>query len=160
MMYRAKVYLYTRPLEALQRKEDFTTHWGVVINYLDKDDEEHLPVRILYEANNESDLLWARIKNFKRSDEEIEEAKMVCLNNGEEMFVDKEKVKEFCQKWNQNYYKYDWKFKNCQTFACRLLKLLGLSANKSTFTNVAVGSGATIFVAASAIIGVISIFFK
>ncbi|XP_066933944.1 uncharacterized protein [Clytia hemisphaerica] len=134
--YLTNVYRYSRPLKNLKKLQlqgSVFMHWGVVIHYLEKDEEEGLPARFIYEANEDDGLLWARCRRFKEEDEKIANSSLQLVE--EHVQISKKEAEDFCHIFNQRALKYDLSHQNCQEFVNEMLTNLSL-APKYTFRRV------------------------
>uniref|UniRef100_A0A7M5X6X7 Uncharacterized protein n=1 Tax=Clytia hemisphaerica TaxID=252671 RepID=A0A7M5X6X7_9CNID len=156
------LYLYTRPVEVgslgsnLQQQEagglnrQPFKHWSIVIEVLDHDQEEGLPGWFICEANNEDDLLWARLRRFTQADRDKFGVELKSLKDNRaqsEIFqISLNEIETFCHAWNQKRYPYIIPDSTCQRFVDCLAKKLNVNLDEfwnlnNTLTALALGAG-------------------
>jgi hypothetical protein len=72
--YNATLYHYSRNLDGLNSSSSsssgavtapqFSKHWGLVVHFLEEDEDEGLPKKFLYHANKEGGKLKASYSEF------------------------------------------------------------------------------------------------
>ena len=114
--YTADVYWYTRPLKSGMA---IFKHWGLVIHYKDTDEEEGLPGRFIYEANDREGKLWAEFTRFKKKDESVSCAELELVRK--DTPISKKSAEEFCHVFNQHNLNYHLTKNTCQEFVNEML---------------------------------------
>ena len=127
--YTADVYWYTRPLKSSEKAGvaiggNLFKHWGLMIHYKDKDEEEGLPGRFIYEANDRKGKLLAEFTRFKKKDESVKGAELELVNKDKP--ISKKRAEEFCHSFNQQNKNYNLTKNNCQEFVNDMLVELSL----------------------------------
>ena len=120
-----KVYLYTRPLKVKEletAEHSVVRHWGVVVEFPYYDEDEGLPGKYLCEAEKLNAKLWASCNRFKKSDDKSPGVELKLISAEKIVRTSVNKIKEFCDKWNQDRHLYNVSLNNCQNFAKEFAK--------------------------------------
>jgi hypothetical protein len=133
--YNATLYHYSRNLDGLNSSSSsssgavttpqFFKHWGLVVHFLDEDEDEGLPKQFLYHANKEGGKLKASFEEFTRKIKNLPGAE--CTELGKNIQVSKTDIEGFCHGFNAEDRAYIATESNCQTFVEELIIHLELS---------------------------------
>ena len=129
--HNVKVYLYTRPLEDKELPSfQVFKHWGIVVEFLDYDQDEVLPGSFLSDAIEDNGKLRARCERFNKN-KDFSNYELKLISNGKTLRTSVNKMKDFCDDWNQkNENPFNVIGNTCQDFAKIFAKkLFGLEMN-------------------------------